>query len=85
MGGKSNKTIAGSVGMFVGGLVFTLPMLALFQASGNFGPTFSLSQNLMQVLVINTVATLVEALPFSNIDNILVPAVVIPLSQILIN
>jgi dolichol kinase len=71
--------------MFIGGLVFTLPMLALFQASGNFGPAFSLSQNIVQVLVVNTVATLVEALPFSNIDNILVPAVVIPLSQILIH
>ncbi|KAL0478495.1 hypothetical protein AKO1_004282 [Acrasis kona] len=77
---KSNKSIAGSLGMFFGGLSFSVVYLAMFQCTGNFGPSFSVLNTLHIIILINIVATFVEVVTTSDLDNITVPAAVILLS-----
>lgn len=69
----SQKSWVGSGAMFLGSLTFSLAMLAWFGAMGYFA--FSLEWVLvLKVSVIALVATLVEALPFEDIDNLTLTA-----------
>ena len=65
-----NKSWAGSIAMFCGGFVFGFGALALFNAFGNFQPPLNLLTTAGGVGIIALMATVVEAMPFPDIDNL---------------
>lgn len=69
------KTWAGSVAMFAGGLVFSLALYGVFHAAGVF--EVPVVDVLPVLLIIAIVGAAVESLPFSDLDNITVPAAVV--------
>jgi len=68
------KTLAGTAAMFLGGWVFTLLMLFVFISAGVF--TYSFSAMIAPVTFLVLIATVVESLPFRDIDNLTIPAAV---------
>lgn len=68
----ANKTWIGSLGMFLGGWLFSAVMLAIFVQWDIFPGT--ISEYLLPITLIAAAGTLVEALPFRDIDNITVTA-----------
>lgn len=64
------KSWFGSTAMFLGGWSFSLGILALFNAWGQFQPPLDLKSTAIAVTLIAFVATLVEALPWREIDNL---------------
>jgi phytol kinase len=80
---SGRKSISGTLGMFFGGLVFALVMVALFVSNGNFQGPFS--RYFPAILIIALVGTLVESLPFKDIDNLTVPLSAIILGAFLIS
>jgi phytol kinase len=70
-----SKSWAGSLGMFLGGTVFALAALWLFNALGDFGPGLAVWPTLLATLGIALVATVVEALPVGELDNLTIAAV----------
>jgi phytol kinase len=75
------KTILGSFAMFFGGLFFSLAILGIFELAGVF-PSQSML-NLPRIALICFIATIVESLRFSDIDNITVPAVAVLCAHLL--
>ncbi len=75
------KTILGSLSVFLGGAFFSLLVLWAFQQSG----VFHLNgwDTFFKVAGISLAATLVESLPFQDIDNITVPLVSVMLGYLL--
>ncbi len=67
---SKGKSVAGSMGMFLGGWGLTLLILAVFVAKTVFAGPFA--SYLLPVTIIALAATLVESLPFSDVDNITV-------------
>ena len=65
---NSTKSWAGSLGMFFGGWIFSLAILALYLAAGIFAG--SLSNYLLPITVIALIGTLIESLPLRDIDNL---------------
>jgi phytol kinase len=78
------KSWAGSLAMFGGGLLFGFDSLALFNAFGNFIPPLDLARTALSVAVIASVATLVEALPFRDFDNLTTTAVALALGWLML-
>ena len=74
---SSHKSWAGSTAMFLGSFGFALGFLALFNYLGHFQPALNLVHAAGAVAAIALVATLVEALPFPDIDNITLVVVAI--------
>ena len=74
-----NKSWAGSAAMFGGGFAFGFGFLCLFNALGNFHPPLNLLTTAGGVAVIALVATLVEALPFRDVDNLTLTVVAVVL------
>jgi len=64
------KSWAGSAGMFIGGWVFAILILAIYISVNVFTPP--LSAYLPEITLIAVAGTLVESLPFKDIDNITV-------------
>ncbi len=64
------KSWAGSAAMFAGSFIFAFFFIALFNALGYFYPALDLASSAIAVGIISLVATLVEALPYRDIDNI---------------
>ena len=78
---SKNKTLAGTIGVFLGGLIFSVFVLAVFVANGVFdGP---MSGYLWRLAIIAFAAALVESLPLKDIDNVTVPLTVVALGLIL--
>jgi phytol kinase len=68
-----NKSIAGSLTMLFGGMLFSLFMVWIFIGQNYLqGP---MTHYIIPILVIAFVTSLVESLPFENIDNLSVPFV----------
>ena len=67
------KSIAGSLTMFLGGFLLTVGILWIFVEEGYFSAP--ITQYLIPVGYIAVVATLIESLPFKDVDNITVPLV----------
>jgi phytol kinase len=65
-----NKSVAGSLAMFAGGFVFGMLILGVYVAAGYF--TSPWLHYLPVMFVIALAGTLVESLPFKDIDNITV-------------
>ena len=75
------KTVAGTLGVFFGGLVFSAIVLYVFHANGVFnGP---MSGHLWRLAVIAFAAAMVESLPVKDIDNLTVPLTVVMLGSLL--
>jgi phytol kinase len=75
------KTIGGSVAVFIGGISLTALVLAVYLAAGFFWR--APSSIWIPIILIDIVGTFVESLPFSDIDNITVPAAAIILGLLL--
>ncbi len=66
------KSVIGSLGMFLGGWLFALAVLAVFYQQGVFAG--SMAGSLWKITVIALIGTAIESLPFHDIDNITVAA-----------
>ena len=66
-----NKTWAGTTAMFMGGLLLSVVILWIFDLAGIFQIQWAFL--LPRLLIINIIATVVEALPIADFDNITVP------------
>lgn len=76
---NSQKSWMGSLAMGVGSFAFGFAFLALFNHVQNFHPVLDLATTARNVAVISIVATIVEALPYRDIDNITLTAVAVGL------
>jgi phytol kinase len=76
-----SKTWAGSAAMFIGGWLLSVLVLGVYLAAGVFPG--SLLSYLPAVTIIALAATVVESLPFSDLDNLTVPAVAVLLGLFL--
>ena len=76
-----SKSWIGSFGMFIGGWVFSLSILAFYVAVGVFTGPFS--DYLLPLTLIALAGTVIESLPFDNVDNITVPLTAIILGRLL--
>lgn len=74
---SSDKSWAGSAAMLIGSYSFSWGMIFLFNQFGNFQPALNMVYVSGVLALIAVLATLVEALPFQDVDNISVTAVVI--------
>ena len=78
---SKNKTVAGTLGVFFGGLAFSAIVLSVFVANGVFdGP---MSGHLWRLALIAIAAAAVESLPVKDIDNLTVPLTVVILGSLL--
>ncbi len=75
------KTWAGTIAMFAGGWLLSLLVLGVYIAAGVFAG--SLWSYLPAVTIIALVATAVESLPLSDLDNLTVPATAVLLGFLL--
>lgn len=76
---STDKSWAGSAAMFVGGFGFALGFVLLFNFFGNFQPALNLGVVVLAVGFIALAATLVEALPFRDVDNLTLTVVALGL------
>ncbi len=76
------KTWAGSLGMFLGGWIFAAAILAIYVQVGVFQVTFT--SYLSAITLIALAGTLVESLPFPDIDNITVTLTAVVLGSFLL-
>jgi phytol kinase len=67
------KTLAGSLTMLVGGFTLSVLVLWIFISLGYFKPP--ISNYIFPIAMIVVVASLIESLPFADVDNITVPLV----------
>jgi phytol kinase len=67
---NKGKSVAGSLGMFIGGWLLAAVVIAIYIPMGTFSGTFA--DYLLPISVISLVGMLVESLPLKDIDNITV-------------
>jgi phytol kinase len=67
-----NKSVAGSLGVFFGGLILSASVLFVYVSVGVFAAPFK--NYLLPLLAIAVVATIIESLPHRDVDNITVTA-----------
>lgn len=79
---SKRKSWAGSISMFLGGWVFAFGIIAIYLGVHVFRGT--LGDYLVPTTLIALAGTLVESLPFNDIDNITVPALAVLLGQFLL-
>jgi dolichol kinase len=72
--GGAEKTVAGSIGMFIGSFLFSYILIAIFSLEL---AAFNLVALFIPILGISLVATIVEAISPPNLDNWTVPIIVI--------
>ena len=75
------KSWAGTAAMFVGGWLLSLLILGIFYTAGVFGGSFV--EAVPAITIIALAATVVESLPFSDLDNLTVPLVAVILGYLL--
>jgi phytol kinase len=78
---SADKSVAGSLGMFFGGLALSFVISSIFNASQAF--QFEISAILIKLVLINVCTTLVESIPIKDIDNITVPITSVALGLLL--
>ncbi|OGO71176.1 MAG: phosphatidate cytidylyltransferase [Chloroflexi bacterium RBG_19FT_COMBO_62_14] len=69
---SKRKSWAGSAAMFAGSFVFAGLALLAFNQIGRFSPALEPSQTTSAIALIALVATVVESLPFADVDNVTV-------------
>lgn len=65
---NKGKSLAGSIGMLLGGWIFSVLIVWIFIANGIF--LVSINSYLIPITIISLICTLVESLPIKDIDNI---------------
>ena len=65
---SNNKSIAGSISVFVGGWLMSAIVLFIFVSAGVFAAPFS--RYLLPITIIAFACMVVESLPFKDVDNI---------------
>jgi phytol kinase len=78
---NKDKSVAGSLGMLLGGWILTAFILFVFVFKGVFAGPFT--SYLMPVTIIALAATLVESLPIKDVDNITVTLAAVALGYLL--
>ena len=78
---SDDKSWIGSFGMFIGGLIFAVGIIAIYITLGIFQGT--LISYLTAITIIAIAGTLVESLPFHDIDNITVTLTAVLLGHLL--
>lgn len=78
---SNSKSLAGSLGMLLGGIVFSLIVVAVYVALWVF--PLPLTAYIVPVIIIAVACTMVETLPFNDIDNLTVPAMAVLLGHLL--
>ncbi len=78
---NQGKTVAGSLGMLVGGWVLSVIILGVFIRVGVFAISFSAI--LLPITIIAVVGMLVESLPLKDVDNITVTLAAVILGTLL--
>ncbi|HLC05057.1 MAG TPA: phosphatidate cytidylyltransferase [Anaerolineales bacterium] len=81
---STRKSWAGSLAMFLGGFILGGVSLFFFSQLGRFTPSLLPGETIMAVAAVSLVATLVESLPMTDIDNVTVPISVIATAWLLI-
>jgi phytol kinase len=77
-----SKSWVGSLGMFLGGWLFALAMLAFFVSIGVF--SISLNTYLLPITLIAIICMLVESLPVKDFDNITITLAALIAGQVLL-
>lgn len=70
-----SKSIAGTISMFLGGLIFSSILVLIFIEYGFLSITFM--ESFPKILLLNILATIVESLPVRDWDNVTVPVIVV--------
>ncbi len=78
---NKGKSVAGSLGMLLGGWVLTVFILFIFVLKGVFPGTFT--GYLLPITYIAVLSTLVESLPLQDVDNITVTLAAVALGYLL--
>jgi phytol kinase len=78
---SKGKSVAGSLGMLLGGWVLAAFILFVFVLKGVFPGPFSVY--LLPITIIAVIGTLVESLPFADVDNITVTLAAVLLGSFL--
>lgn len=76
-----SKSIAGTISMFLGGLIFSSILVLIFIEYGFLRITFM--ESFPKILLLNILATIVESLPVRDWDNVTVPVIVVLVGLIL--
>jgi phytol kinase len=76
-----NKSVAGTLSVFLGGALLSLLVLAVYTAVGVLPGT--LSGYILPVVLISLAGMAVESLPFKDLDNLTVPLVAVALGLFL--
>ncbi len=71
---KAEKTVAGTITMFLGSFLFSLGLVAIFSIEVS---TFNIGILIWPILIVSIVATLAEALSPPHLDNLIISAAVI--------
>jgi phytol kinase len=79
---SKNKSWAGSIAMFVGGVGFTYLILLLFIQMGVF--QFSIDSTFLPLLIIGIICTAIESLPIEEYDNLTVPTAAVLFGHLLL-
>ncbi|MFW9909052.1 MAG: diacylglycerol/polyprenol kinase family protein [Candidatus Thorarchaeota archaeon] len=72
--GGAQRTVAGSIGMFIGSFLFSIVLVFFFSFEAT---AFAIANMVIPILIISIVATIVEALSPKGLDNWTVPISVI--------
>ncbi len=75
------KTWIGSIGMFIGGLIFSVAVIGVYLAVGILPGNPGLY--IAPVLIISAIGTVIESLPLNDYDNLTVPIVAVALGLLL--
>jgi phytol kinase len=78
--GGAEKTVAGTIGMFIGSVLFSIILVFLFSIEVT---SFALIDLLLPIIVVSIVATIVEALTPKGLDNITITIAAIVMCLIL--
>jgi phytol kinase len=77
---SKNKTLAGSLSVFVGGWVFSIVIICIYLAWGL--SHIGLMGYIFPITIIAVAGALIESLPFKDIDNITVPLAAVILGHL---
>lgn len=75
------KSLIGSIAMLVGGMIFSTALVSIFLALNIFSGEWL--AYFYKIVIICLAATVIESLPFKNIDNLSVPVVAVIVGELL--
>ena len=78
---SKNKTLAGSISVFFGGLFLSMAVIGIYNIWGM--TTMPIANYIIPVTIISAIGALVESLPFKDIDNITLPLAAVLLGLLL--